>query len=444
MSHRFTRPAAVLTLLGAACLAGGCGDDPTPAPANPPAAGGPGSGAGEAPADPPRANQPTLGDPALGDARLKQIHEAMSRGRAFLLGAQDGNGGWGEPAIRIPPNAGYTGMAAMALIASQPQRSVKADEALKRALTFLAGLQKESGAIFDDDNPLHTTYSTSVSVGAFALAKISAFANAQVRARNYLAASQIHEDEADPSYGGFPYKQKTTGAPADLSNAQMAAQALADAGLEKDHELWKRMQRYLQRVHNFSEVNDYVVDVPSEVEGETRTVVSGNDGGAGYQPGVSKADYIKRSDGKFEVRSYGSMSYALLKCLLFSGVPADDPRVAAVVGWISRNWTLERNPGFEAAKDPEKAGQQGYYYFLYTAARALADYERALGKPVTIRDADGRAHNWRAEMVERFLAAQGEDGAWVNPVADRWAEGSKTLCTSYALQALGFLTNRLP
>ena len=33
---------------------------------------------------------------------------------------------------------------------------------------------------------------------------------------------------------------------------------------------------------------------------------------------------------------------------------------------LSNHWTVERNPGFEAAEDPQSAGQQGYYYYLYT------------------------------------------------------------------------------
>ena len=57
---------------------------------------------------------------------------------------------------------------------------------------------------------------------------------------------------------------------------------------------------------------------------------------------------------------------------------------------------ISRNPGFENAEDPQAAGQQGYFYYLYTVARALAAYEKASGKALVVRDADGRKHNWRA------------------------------------------------
>ena len=115
-----------------------------------------------------------------------------------------------------------------------------------------------------------------------------------------------------------------------------------------------------------------------------------------------------------------------------------------VVKWISDHWTVEKNPGFEGAKDPEKASQQGFYYYLYTAARALAEYEQASGKPLTVKDADGRTHNWRKQMVTKLLSLQGDDGSWRNDRAERWNEGAKVLATSYALQSLAFITGRLP
>ena len=88
-------------------------------------------------------------------------------------------------------------------------------------------------------------------------------------------------------------------------------------------------------------------------------------------------------------------------------------------------------------------GQQGYFYYLYTATRALEELERATGQRAVITDAQGQAHDWRADMAEALLRRQGPDGSWTNPV-DRWDEGSPLLATSYAMQALAFITGRLP
>src|SRR5262249_40024550 len=114
---------------------------------------------------------------------------------------------------------------------------------------------------------------------------------------------------------------------------------------------------------------------------------------------------------------------------LFAGVRKDDPRVRAAYDWIRKNWTLDENPGFDTAKDP-RAGWQGYYYFLYTAARTL----RAIGEP-EVEDGAGKKNDWRGEISARLLSLQKPDGSWTNEV-DRWWEGQPALVTSYALLAL--------
>lgn len=433
------------TVLALGVLLAGCGTpDDTPSPpaggsGDGVAAGASGAGGGA------EASGATEGLAVTGAIDAEGVSAALASGKAFLLASQDATtGGWGDPTAGIPVNAGYTGMAALGLIGATPRAEVRAAEPIRRALTYLTSFQQENGAVVQD--PKMTNYFTSVTVGALAAARMPEFADAQARGRAYLVGSQIRTDETDPSYGGFPYKQAITGSPADLSNLQIAAQALHDAGLPADDPTWTRMQRYLKRVQNSSESNDWSGEV--EVDGVVREVVPGDDGGGYYNPGVApgdfKANLVKRSDGRYEPRSYGSMSYALLKCLLFSGVPVEDPRVERVVQWIGDNWTLDRNPGFEGADDAEKSGQKGLYYYLYTAARALADYERAKGGVVVVRDAEGRPHAWRSEIAARILALQAADGSWRNERDDSWDEGSKVLATSYALQTLALLTNRLP
>lgn len=433
-SMHLPRRRGTLPLLLAACwlpLLGACGDSDAPAPG--PAAGN----AEELPAVTGGAAPGSLGAPQTGPSAA----EVLARGKAFLLRARDAEkGGWGDPAAKIPTNGGFTGMAVLGVIAGTPRAEVATTPEILAALRYLASFQGENGAIVDD--PKIANYTTSVSVGAFAAARVAEFASIQAKARDWLAASQIRGDDSDLSYGGFPYKQATTGQPADLSNLQMAAQGLKDAGLPEDHETWKAMQTYLARVQNASEGNELVLQ--REVAGEKVEVVSGDDGGAVYGPGESKAGLVKRSDGRYEPRSYGSMSYALLKCLLFAGVPGDDPRVERVVGWIQDHYTFDTNPGFEGGADLEKEGRKGYYYYLYTAARALAEYEKARGEKWIVRTQDGRVHDWRHDLRRTLVSLQRDDGSWVNDRSDMWHEASPVLATSYAMQALAFVEGRLP
>ncbi|MGE0190649.1 MAG: prenyltransferase/squalene oxidase repeat-containing protein [Planctomycetota bacterium] len=429
---RFFPVAAVLAALLLLPL-GACGDgDKKDGPPAPPAGGGADDAGGGT----------ELAAPSGVDTDAVQA--ALARGRGFLLAQQDASGAFGDPAAG-GIDTGYTAMAVMALVASLDKEAVRASEPLQKALDWLVSQQKEDGSIWD--KPIYRNYHTSTAIGALAAARVPKHAAAQAKARAYLVASQIQGEESDPSYGGFPYKQEVTGSPADLSNLQIAAQALKDdGGVPADSPVWTRMQRYLRRVQNSSETNDWTGTV--EIDGAEREVVPADDGGGFYNPGVVTKDFkaglVQRSDGRYEPRSYGSMSYALLKCLLFAGVPAGDPRVERVVKWVSEHWTVERNPGFEHATDAAKQSRKGWLYYLYTAARALAEYEKVTGKPLTVRDADGRPHAWRKEIADVLLGLQAEDGAWHNPDDDSWDEGSKVLGTAYAMQTLGLVTNRLP
>ena len=126
------------------------------------------------------------------------------------------------------------------------------------------------------------------------------------------------------------------------------------------------------------------------------------------------------------LRSYGSMTYAGFKSLIYAGLTQDDPRVAAALDYIKRNYTLDENPGL---------GEAGLYYYYQAFAKAMS----ALGQP-TFTDAAGKSHDWRAELIAALAKRQSQDGGWVNP-ADRFMEGDPNLVTAYALIALA---NTLP
>jgi squalene-hopene/tetraprenyl-beta-curcumene cyclase len=105
----------------------------------------------------------------------------------------------------------------------------------------------------------------------------------------------------------------------------------------------------------------------------------------------------------------------------------DDPRVKAAWDWISRNWTLEENPGMRQGN--AEAARSGMYYYYMTLGRALEAY----GQP-TITDAQGAQHDWRVELIDKLTAAQKPDGSWQGE--RRWMEDNPVLVTSYGLIAL--------
>ena len=146
------------------------------------------------------------------------------------------------------------------------------------------------------------------------------------------------------------------------------------------------------------------------------------DGGFYYTPaagGTSQAGETANGG----LRSYGSMTYAGLKSMIFAGVTPDDPRVKAASEWIGKHYDLKVNPGM---------GDAGLYYYYHTFAKTMD----ALGKPEFV-DANGAKHDWRAELILELAGRQAADGSWTNS-NKRWLEGEATLSTAYSLLALAY------
>ncbi|MDP6540294.1 MAG: prenyltransferase/squalene oxidase repeat-containing protein [Planctomycetota bacterium] len=358
--------------------------------------------------------------PPFDEAERSAVLDALRRGALFLVATSEG-GLWG------PPGEAEAGMSAMALGALQalpPPRPAAVQEAIDDGLDWLASLQKPDGSIHDGKL---ANYITSASILALVGSERAEFSAPIARARGFLVALQADEgegySEGDLYYGGIGYGNDER---PDLSNLQMALEALSAAGLEQGDETFRKALRFLERTQNRSESNDL-----SLREGDQVVVRSGDDGGAAYSPGESPAGHATLPDGTRHPRSYGSMTYALLKGFVFAGLEKEDPRMQAAWEWIREHYTLDVNPGFEHAEDP-RAAYQGLFYYFHTMARALDLF----GEEVVV-DPEGVAHPWRRQLCGRLLAMQRpDDGSWVNENAPRWWEGNPVLATSYAMLTL--------
>lgn len=358
--------------------------------------------------------------PKFEPADRAQAVAALQKGARWLA-AQADQGKFGAPG---KPDAGITAMALGGLLAVPEPRPAEIQSTIDQGLAWLVSLQKEDGSIHQGRV---ANYTTSASVMALARSGKAEYRAAIERARNWIVALQVGPEdnysEDHPYYGGIGYGSSER---PDLSNLQMALEALHDSGLSQDHEAYQRALKFLERCQNRSESND--VKVP---EGSS-TIVSGDDGGSAYAPGQSMAGFVELEGGKKVPVSYGSMTYALLKGYIFAGVPKDDPRMKAAFAWLCKNYTVDVNPGFE--RQPEaNAAYQGLFYYFHTMAKALDLYGDE-----TIVDAQGKSHSWRKDLAGRLVSLQNAtDGKWVNENAERWYEGNPVLATSYALMSLG-------
>ncbi len=371
----------------------------------------------------PKAAKPTGATPlpAFGAAEREAIDAALVKGARYLLQRSVGgeSARWGAPGN---PDAGITAMVAGALQAVPEPRPADIQAAIDDAVAWLALLQREDGSIHQGRLANYVT-----SAAVLALAPRKEHAERIVRARDYLVRLQSDEGEGyspdHPYYGGVGYGGDER---PDLSNLQMALEALHTAGLAQDDPAWQRALVFLQRCQNRSESNDLRLERGGVV------IRPGDDGGSAYAPGESKAGNLELPDGTVVPRSYGSMSYALLKGYVFAGLQKDDPRVQALWKWLQANYTLDLNPGFVASDDPT-APYQGLFYYFHTMAKALDVF----GADVLV-DAAGVEHAWRPELAGRLIAMQSKsDGSWVNTNAPAWWEGNPVLATAYALLTLG-------
>lgn len=287
------------------------------------------------------------------------------------------------------------------------------DPLVAKALKYLESFRQPDGGIYQPD-AFYKNYETSLVVMAFSLANKDGRYNQLLKdATRFLKEIQWDEgeghDRTSMFYGGAGYGRNKR---PDLSNTSFLVEALRSAGSGPDDEAIKKALVFVSRCQNL------------ESEHNTTPFPAKNpDGGFYYSPaagGVSMAGTTPEGG----LRSYGSMTYAGLKSMIYAGLGPDDPRVKAAVQWIQKHYDVQSNPGM---------GDAGLYYYYHTMAKALS----VLGlKELT--DAKGQTHDWRRDLLQELIRRQKPDGSWVNQTP-RWLESDPNLVTGYALMTLAYL-----
>lgn len=329
--------------------------------------------------------------------------ELTTKAVNFLKPRQADDGSWS--ADRKEP--GITALVVTALLRSK--QITPSEPVVTKALVYLERFLGPKGGLSEAS---HANYATAIALMAFQEANVKGRYDSFIKgSQEFLKTMQWDESEGkephDAFYGGAGYGGSNSRP--DLSNTAFMMEALHDSGLSADDPALKKALVFVSRCQNLkSEFNDQPWADKVNDGGFVYTAANGGTSVAG-----------KTADGG--LRSYASMTYAGLKSMIYAGLTKDDPRVKAAYDYITKNYTLDENPGL---------GERGLYYYYQTFAKALA----ALGKP-TLVDASGKEHDWRAELVAALAKRQGANGSWVNP-SDRFMEGDPNLVTSYGLLAL--------
>jgi squalene-hopene/tetraprenyl-beta-curcumene cyclase len=341
--------------------------------------------------------------------------ELAAKAVNFLRPRQADDGSWSGD--RKEP--GITALVVTAMLRSG--RVTPDDPAVVKGLTYLERFLGPKGGLSEAP---HSVYSTSVALMAFHEANKGGRYDRIIKGgQEYLKATQWGESNGkgkdDVQYGGLGYGGGNSRP--DLSNTAFFIEALRDTGLPADDPALRKALVFVSRCQNLkSEFNDQPGAGKVNDGGFVYTPTTGESQASGSTPNA-KPGGAKKARADVGVRSYAGMTYAGLKSMIYAGLTQDDPRVKAALEFIRKNYTLEENPG---------QGQRGLYYYYQTFAKAMA----LLGKP-SIIDAQGKEHDWRAELVAALAKRQDASGAWANR-DDRFMEGDPNIVTSYGLLAL--------
>ena len=334
------------------------------------------------------------------DAYSKSVDRAID----FLRAAQGSDGSF----------AAHAGPGVTAVVTAAILRNGRSpdDPLAAKSLKYLQGFVQPDGAVSLKES-MFRNYETSLALMCFAEANRGGRYDKLIKnAEKFLKANQWTvaqgQDKSSAAYGGAGYGKHLR---PDLSNTQFLIDALKAAGAGPNDEAMKKALIFVSRCQNL-ESADNTLPYPAK----------NPDGGFYYTPaagGESQAG--KTPNGG--LRSYGSMTYAGLKSMIYAGVGPNDPRVKAATKWIQMHYDLTANPGM---------GNSGLYYYYQTAAKSL---DAAGIKELT--DADGKKHDWRRELAAELVKRQRPDGSWINS-DKRWMEREPALVTGYALLALSY------
>lgn len=338
--------------------------------------------------------------------RVKMVDDGLK----YLAKAQSENGSF-APSLRA--GIGSTILITVGLLRSGVGLD---DPTLAKALKFLEGSIQKDGGIYSAGMRL-TTYESCLGLVCFSLAnklagdgrydEVVKNCEAFIRGSQYNEANGYSQD--DEYFGGVGYSSDQSTRP-DLSNTQFFVEALAEIGVGEDDQAIQDALVFVSRCQNLESEDNVGGNVKTNDGGFIYTFVAGEENPAGQEVNGG-------------LRSYGSMTYAGLKSLIYAGLTPEDPRVEAATGWIKKNYTLEENPGL---------ARRGLFYYYHTLSKCF----NIIGEDKFLDD-EGGEHDWRAELIERIALEENPDGSWVND-ARAWQEGDANLVTGYVLIVLSY------
>ena len=347
---------------------------------------------------------------------------AMDKGLNWLKDQQKENGSWG--------NENYPAMTALGLWAFARGNHPNKASVCKKAAGFVAGFAQKDGGLYKSATGGRgsgglSTYNTAICMIALHTYDKIKYAPQILKAREFVAASQLIGDSAGGSAGGFGYNRPVDDGKGgrkfqgrdrpDLSNTGWSLQAMRlTQDLEDMRKTGKRADVNWAAALSF-------VDALQNKDKEDPV----NYGGFGYEQRGPRGGTHEDNSGKVKLSGYGSMTYAGLESMIYAQVDRNDPRVRSALQWAAQHWSVDENPGM---------GSKGLFYYYNIMSKSLS-----LNGSDTIADGNGKIVPWKEELVKKLSDVQDSDGSWINKDNQFW-EGDPVLVTCYVILALEYVS----
>ena len=348
----------------------------------------------------------------VGCSEPKTPHDrAIARACAYLWSQQGADGGWhSEEYGLLRSGQSLTPLVLWTLVQVPGAAAVRSNRGTLRATAFLQAQMRKDGALGLSDPMFQDYPNYATGLAMQALTKLAGRDEAVRKMRSYLLGQQFQESLGygpdDAAFGGWGMGGEPRLAPnpghMDLSMTRVVLQGLAtmppDTMPRKEADTFLRARRFLARCQN-------------------------DDGGFYFSPVKLGANKGGRDGDEF--KSYGSTTADGILSLLATGVPPDNKELQRARDWLVAHHRIDQVPGIPA-DNPSNWHRGLRFYYLAASARAFQE----LGV-----DQAPAGRGWREDLVKTLLAAQRDDGSWVNQIGTQ-KEDDPLIATCLALQAL--------
>ncbi|MDB6120948.1 MAG: cycloartenol synthase-like protein [Verrucomicrobiaceae bacterium] len=333
--------------------------------------------------------------PALKD----RLQKAIGKGRVWLEQNQNAAlGSWGNP--------DHPALTALAVLAIKGDRNRPKSVAVQNAYAFVRSQAKADGGLYGRGL---VVYNTALCLSSLLLddnqQSLVLIPGAKRFLQNHRSGLDFRAEDADESE--IDSRADFSSTLASLRQFEAGATDRPSKVKDSSGLNWDAAIKFVESYRK-----------PPGTDGKRAPIISPTTESAGTGKKAS-ADPVPGR--KVALRYSGSMSYDSLLSLVYDKLETDDDRIVAFINWLQQNYTVEENPGL---------GSKGLYYYYHSIAKVLS-----IRKIERLKLKDGQEIDWRTELTQKILAAQREDGSWVN-ANGHWWESDPVLTCSYAMLTL--------